>query len=117
MYGVFIGFSLKAFVSGLETHVTNWEKYGDKQSYNSKPHKWLSLGVNSFTYFFTVLHLVLRLPYNLLHSTYTPFSISLNELLSSFNLQLSVNKLGKSVRSVILFLTSFPKQNSDYYKR
>jgi len=39
MYAVFIGFSLKAFVSGLETHVTNWDKYGNKQVYNSNPHK------------------------------------------------------------------------------
>ena len=116
MYAVFIGFSLKAFVSGLETHVTNWDKYGNKQVYNSNPHKWFSLGINTFTYFFTILHIFLRLPYNVLHSTYTPLSFSLLELTSSFNLKVTTYSFIQYVSSMVTVLISFPKQASNYYR-
>lgn len=39
MYAVFVGFSFKVFVMGLESHVTNWDKHHDARAYTHQPHK------------------------------------------------------------------------------
>jgi hypothetical protein len=117
MYGVFVGFSFKAFVAGLESHVTDWDPNADSRAYTHKPAKWLTLGVNIFTYFFTLLNLLLRWPHTVLHSVYPPFNFTLAEFITYMNFGYIGQVLLKYARIVFQFLTSFPSSNSDYYKR
>lgn len=117
MYAVFVGFSLKAFVMGLESHVTNWDRDVDSRAYTHKPAKWLTLGANNFTYFLTLLHLLLRIPHNALHSTYPPFNATLSEFISYMNFGFIFKLILKYTLSTYQFLSSFPSHSSDYYKR
>lgn len=117
MYGVFVGFSFKAFVAGLESHVTDWDRDTDSRAYTHKPAKWLTLGVNFFTYLFTLLHLLLRWPHNVLHSVYPPFNFTLAEFITYMNFGFIGQVMLKYARIIFQFLSSFPPSKSDHYKR
>ena len=114
MYAVFVGFSFKVFVMGLESHVTNWDKHHDARAYTHQPHKWLTLGVNTFVYFLTLLHMLLRLPYNVLHSVYPPFNFTIAEAFSALNLGAIVKFAVKYYNQFIDFLRTFP--DSRYFR-
>lgn len=60
MYCVFFGFSVKVFVSGLESSVEDWRPLSDPRSYTYKPHRWFTVFRNFFIYSFTMLSLFLR---------------------------------------------------------
>lgn len=117
MYGVFVGFSFKAFVAGLESHVTDWDPNSDSRAYTHKPAKWLTLGVNLFTYFFTLLNLLLRWPHTVLHSVYPPFNFTLAEFIAYMNFGYIGQVLLKYARIVFQFLTSFPSSKSNSHRR
>ena len=101
MYAVFFGFSCKIFTMGLESSTDDWEASSKNREYTHRPHRWLGVFVNFFTYIVTIITLILRFIINDLPIRWDVFQVplffyqplsSLRSFFSSFSQYLQKRK-------------------------